>query len=449
MLEFLLDVLGFGLKLILLVVLLVLPVIILITVAVKNKKGSGDKETALPQENLAFVDLKTQEQQCQKLMAKQLKNANPEQRLVKKELAAGLLPEQAKAKEAEHKKKKSKQGRKEQLQKKREERQRFVAELQQKRKAGEFCPRNLFVVDFKGSTKGSEFRQLRLQIDAILSVATEQDEVVINLNSPGGLVNSYGLCASQLQRLRDRNIFVTVTVDEVAASGGYLMACVANKIVAAPFSYIGSIGVIAGIPNFRRVLNRFDVDYEQVTAGKYKRTLSVFGENTPEGREKFKQELDAVHQRFKSQVQRYRPQLDMDKVATGEHWLAADALELGLVDEIATSDEYIHQRLQVTENSALKLKWKKQEKKKNLLKLLPFFSRLLARDSANASDDGSVVSGNAVLGAGAVTAAVAAASAAASASLAADESESDDLSLLQDAQEQLQTLEQNSFMHLR
>ena len=197
------------------------------------------------------------------------------------------------------------------------------------------------------------------------------------------------------------------------------------------------------------MLNRFDVDYEQVTAGKYKRTLSVFGENTPEGREKFKQELEAVHQRFKSQVQRYRPQLDMDKVATGEHWLAADALELGLVDEIATSDEYIHQRLQVTENSALKLKWKKQEKKKNLLKLLPFFSRLLARDSANASDDGSVVSGNAVLGAGAVTAAVAAASAAASASLAADESESDDLSLLQDAQEQLQTLEQNSFMHLR
>ena len=227
------------------------------------------------------------------------------------------------------------------------------------------------MIDFRGSAKGTEFKDLRLKIDAILDVATPEDEVIVNLMSPGGLVNSYGLCASQLQRIRDRGITLTVTVDEVAASGGYLMACVANKIVAAPFSYIGSIGVIAGIPNFRRLINKYDVDYEQITAGKFKRTLSVLGENTEEGRAKFREELEAVHTRFKEQVLRYRPHLDADKVTTGEHWLAVDAKELGLVDEIATSDEYIKERMGLTIDSALKIKWKKQEKKNLISKFLP------------------------------------------------------------------------------
>ena len=231
------------------------------------------------------------------------------------------------------------------------------------------------MLDFRGSTKGHEFKDLRLKIDAILEVADEHDEVIVNLCSPGGLVNSYGLCASQLERLRSRNIFLTVTVDEVAASGGYLMACVANKIVAAPFAYVGSIGVIAGIPNFRRVLNKYDVDYEQITAGKFKRTLSVFGENTEEGRQKFKEELEAVHERFKEQVLRYRPQLDVAKVTTGEHWLALDAKELGLVDDIATSDEYIAQRVALTEGAALKIKRKKSDKRNLLQKYLPFLGR--------------------------------------------------------------------------
>ena len=253
----------------------------------------------------------------------------------------------------------------------------FAVHIEDLRSQGQFCPENLYVVDFKGSTRGSEVRDLRRNINAILEMATDKDEVIVNISSPGGLVNSYGLCASQLQRLRDRNIFVTVTVDEVAASGGYLMACVANKIVAAPFSYIGSIGVIAGIPNFRRVMNKYNVDYEQVTAGKYKRTLSVSGENTDEGRAKFKEELEAVHQRFKEQVLRYRPNLDIERIATGEHWLAVDAKELGLVDEIATSDEYIASRMAVTEFSALQIKWQKTPKKNLLNKYLPV-SKLFA-----------------------------------------------------------------------
>lgn len=251
------------------------------------------------------------------------------------------------------------------------ERQQQLDDLNILRDEGEFCPQNLYVIDFKGSTSGSEVRELRLKIDTVLDVATENDEVIINLNSPGGMVNSYGLCASQIKRLRDHGIFVTVTVDEVAASGGYMMACVANKIVAAPFAYIGSIGVIAGIPNFRRVLNKYNVDYEQITAGKYKRTLSMLGENTEEGRQKFKEELEAIHNRFKELVIQHRPQIDLEKVATGEHWLAVDAMELGLVDELLTSDEYIAQRMSKTFDSALKIKWRKPKDKNPLSKILP------------------------------------------------------------------------------
>ena len=297
------------------------------------------------------------------MISKSLKRSNPDKLLNKEEIKVGLKKEE--------KKKKPAVSAKEKVQEKLDERAAFLKTIEEKKEAGVFCPRNLYVIDFRGSAKGTEFKDLRLKIDAILDVATPEDEVIVNLMSPGGLVNSYGLCASQLQRIRDRGITLTVTVDEVAASGGYLMACVANKIVAAPFSYIGSIGVIAGIPNFRRLINKYDVDYEQITAGKFKRTLSVLGENTEEGRAKFKEELEAVHTRFKEQVLRYRPHLDADKVTTGEHWLAVDAKELGLVDEIATSDEYIKERMGLTIDSALKIKWKKQEKKNLISKFLP------------------------------------------------------------------------------
>lgn len=366
MIDFVLDIFGFLLKTLIVVGVVILPlVVLLLSVRKKDNKGDGLNEGV---SSLVTVDLKKLFLKRHKLMTKSVKAADPERALQRREQDVGLS-------EGKAKKSNNKKALKSKVQKEREERNELISTIAAKREAGEFCPRNLFVLDFRGSTKGHEFKDLRLKIDAILEVADEHDEVIVNLCSPGGLVNSYGLCASQLERLRSRNIFLTVTVDEVAASGGYLMACVANKIVAAPFAYVGSIGVIAGIPNFRRVLNKYDVDYEQITAGKFKRTLSVFGENTEEGRQKFKEELEAVHERFKEQVLRYRPQLDVAKVTTGEHWLALDAKELGLVDEIATSDEYIAGRVALTEGAALKIKRKKTDKRNLLQKYLPFLGR--------------------------------------------------------------------------
>ena len=366
MIDFVLDIFGFLLKTLIVVGVVILPLVVLLFSArKKDNKGDGLNEGV---SSLVTVDLKKLFLKRHKLMTKSVKAADPERALQRREQDVGLS-------EGKAKKSNNKKALKSKVQKEREERNELISTIAAKREAGEFCPRNLFVLDFRGSTKGHEFKDLRLKIDAILEVADEHDEVIVNLCSPGGLVNSYGLCASQLERLRSRNIFLTVTVDEVAASGGYLMACVANKIVAAPFAYVGSIGVIAGIPNFRRVLNKYDVDYEQITAGKFKRTLSVFGENTEEGRQKFKEELEAVHERFKEQVLRYRPQLDVAKVTTGEHWLALDAKELGLVDEIATSDEYIAGRVALTEGAALKIKRKKTDKRNLLQKYLPFLGR--------------------------------------------------------------------------
>lgn len=423
MIDFVLDILGFLLKVLIVMGVVVLPLVVLALSA--RKKGDKGEAAADEVAALITVDLKKQGRKRHKLMTQSVKRADPEQILTKRAKAAGLSAEvaglsaaaaapnaatkdaaaqdaaaqdaagqedaaagasapagdaapaaSATAAAAADKPKKGKKALKAKLEAKCSARKEFVSELAAKRAAGEFCPRNLFVLDFRGSTKGREFKDLRLKIDAILEVADERDEVIVNLCSPGGMVNSYGLCASQLERLRARNIFLTVTVDEVAASGGYLMACVANKIVAAPFAYVGSIGVIAGIPNFRRVLNKYDVDYEQITAGKFKRTLSVLGENTEEGRQKFKEELEAVHQRFKEQVLRYRPHLDAAQVTTGEHWLALDAKELGLVDEIATSDEYIAARVACTEHAAIKIKRKKQVKRNLVQKYLPFAGHL-------------------------------------------------------------------------
>lgn len=204
--------------------------------------------------------------------------------------------------------------------------------------AGESCS---YLLDFKGDIRASAFVTLREEITAILQVAKPGDAVLLRLESPGGMVNRYGLAAAQLLRLRDAGLPLTVMVDSVAASGGYLMAATADRIVASPFALVGSIGVIAQIPNFHRWLQARDIDWEQFTAGRYKRTVTVFGENTEDGRAKLREELEEIHVRFRDFVHERRAQLDMDKVGTGEAWLGSQALELGLVDELATSDEII------------------------------------------------------------------------------------------------------------
>jgi serine protease SohB len=207
-------------------------------------------------------------------------------------------------------------------------------------KSGKSQPK-AFVIDFKGDLKASAVPSLREEVSAVLEAASGDDQIVIRLENHGGVVHEHGLAASQLVRIRDKNIPLTVVVDKVAASGGYLMACVANKILAAPFAILGSIGVIAQMPNFNRALEDRGIDFEQVTAGKYKRSVTMFGKNTDEDRAKLKEELEDVHALFKGAVSRYRPDLDLEKIATGEHWYGTTALELGLADELKTSDELL------------------------------------------------------------------------------------------------------------
>lgn len=201
--------------------------------------------------------------------------------------------------------------------------------------------KRVYVLEFEGDIKASAVESLREEITSILSIAKKEDEVVLKLSSSGGMVHSYGLASSQVQRICDRQIPLTICVDKVAASGGYMMACVANKIIAAPFAILGSIGVVAQLPNFNRLLKKHDVDYELMTAGEYKRTLTLFGENTDKGREKFMEELEDTHQLFKSFVAECRPQLNIDEVATGEVWFGKRALDKKLIDELGTSDDYL------------------------------------------------------------------------------------------------------------
>lgn len=199
----------------------------------------------------------------------------------------------------------------------------------------------LYVIDFKGSMDAHEVEHLREEITAILCVANKEDEVLVRLESGGGVVHGYGLAASQLQRIKEKGLKLTIAVDKVAASGGYMMACVADKLLASQFAYIGSIGVLAQLPNFNKLLKKNDIEFEQHTAGEFKRTLTIFGENNDEGRAKFKEEIEEIHVLFKDFVHSQRPDMDIDKVATGEYWPGVKAKALGLIDDITTSDDYI------------------------------------------------------------------------------------------------------------
>lgn len=212
--------------------------------------------------------------------------------------------------------------------------------LKSEEKSEEVQPK-LFVVRFDGDIKASETEHLKECINAILSAASERDEVLVVLDSSGGYVHSYGLAASQLNRIRENNLRLTVAIDKCAASGGYLMACVATKIIASPFAIIGSIGVVGQLPNFNKVLKKNNIEYELHTAGQYKRTLTVLGENTDKQRQKFIEEIEITHQLFKDYITNHRPQVDITEVATGEHWHAIQAYEKKLVDKLQTSDDFI------------------------------------------------------------------------------------------------------------
>ncbi len=220
--------------------------------------------------------------------------------------------------------------------------------------------KRVFVLSFEGDLQASKVVQLRHEINAILMHAAKTDEIVVRVESPGGMVHGYGLAASQLRRIRERGLHLVVAVDKVAASGGYLMAAVADKVIAAPFALVGSIGVVAQIPNVHRLLKKNDIDFEVITAGQYKRTMTVFGENTEEGRQKFTEELEDVHALFQEFVHDNRPSVDLAKVATGEAWYGQRAIDLNLVDEIATSDAYLMQKCE--DADVFEIRWVEQKK---------------------------------------------------------------------------------------
>ncbi len=201
--------------------------------------------------------------------------------------------------------------------------------------------KRVFVLRFKGDIAAEKVACLREEITAILEIARPPDEVLLCLESPGGLVHAYGLASSQLARIKKREISLTICIDKVAASGGYMMACLGDKLIAAPFAIIGSIGVLVQMPNFHRVLQRKEIDYELITAGEFKRTLTTFGEITQQARDKAQEDVDTIHGVFKSWVKEHRPAVDIDRIATGETWLGSQAKDLLLVDEVGTSDERI------------------------------------------------------------------------------------------------------------
>lgn len=236
--------------------------------------------------------------------------------------------------------------------------------------------RRMFIVNFHGDIIASSVASLREEVSAILAVAEARDEVVVRLESSGGVVHAYGLAASQLVRIKDRGVALTVLVDKVAASGGYLMACVADRLVAAPFAVLGSIGVVSQIPNFNRLLKSHDVDFEQFTAGEYKRTVTLFGETTEAGRAKLQQEVETAHNLFKAFLKTHRQSLDVEQVASGEHWFGSEALGLGLVDELRTSDDYL---LSASETADLYEVTYPVKKKHWLAQLLGLAGRIAAR----------------------------------------------------------------------
>ena len=236
---------------------------------------------------------------------------------------------------------------------------------------------NLFVMDFNGDIEASATDELREHLNMILQVANPGDRVMIRLESGGGLVYAYGFAAAQLHRLRQKQIPLTVCVDKVAASGGYMMACLADEIIASPFAILGSVGVIGALPNFHRLLQKHDIDYEQHTAGKFKRSLTVLGEHTNEDREQFQRELAVTHKLFKEHISAYRPQLDVEAIATGETWYGVQALENKLIDRIGTSDDFILEHL-----ASHRIYWLyKEEKPSALAALKKRFLGLLGRDS--------------------------------------------------------------------
>ncbi len=325
--EFLIEYGAFLLKAITIVVAILIVVGGVISLS-SRQKGSSDGDLIVKKLNDELDDQRDQLQEV----------------LLDKEVLKQL--EKAKKKEEKEKDKAAKKAAKDKKEEKEEQRKR------------------VFVLDFDGDIKASDVDLMRQEITAVLTMATKDDEIVITLESGGGMVHSYGLASSQLERIRAKGIPLTVCVDKVAASGGYMMACLADKVVAAPFAIIGSIGVVAQLPNFNRLLKKHDVDFELFTAGEYKRTVTMFGHNSAKAKDKFQSDLEDTHELFKQHVGHYRKNLNIEAVATGDIWYGQQALANGLIDEIGTSDDYLVAACETADVYTVQYEYKKSLQEK-------------------------------------------------------------------------------------
>jgi serine protease SohB len=319
--DFLYDYGMFLAKAITIILTVFIVLIGFLVITSRNKKDSSQGDITLVSLNDGYEDMKSA-----------IEEVVRDNEVYKQQLKTQLKKEK---KEAKEKKKAAK------AQAKIDKKQGTVADSALEQTDDEEVEKRVFVLDFNGDIRASEVDLLREEISAVLSFASTTDEVVLRLDSSGGMVHTYGLAASQLERIKSANLKLTICVDEVAASGGYMMACLADKLIAAPFAILGSIGVVAQLPNFHKVLKKHGVDYETFTAGEYKRTVTMFGENTEKGKEKFIEEIQDTHLLFKEFVAQARPNIDIDKVATGEVWFGKRAIEHNLIDELNTSDDFI------------------------------------------------------------------------------------------------------------
>ncbi|MFY9180404.1 MAG: protease SohB [Venatoribacter sp.] len=357
--DFLLDYGSFLLKAVTVVVAIIFVVGTIISLKQRSKSGSAEGHLVIKKLNDELDDYK-EDLEIELYSEAELKLMDKERKKAEKE------KEKAEKKRVKEKVKEAKNAAKT------EEKSELLAaddeaEVEDEMAEGdepEDRKKRVYVLDFNGDVQASETELLRHEITAVLTMASAQDEIVLRLESPGGMVHSYGFAASQLARIRNKQIPLTICVDHVAASGGYMMASIANKIVAAPFAVVGSIGVVATLPNFNKVLKKYDVDYEQFTAGEYKRTVTMFGENTTKAKEKFQADLEDTHVLFKQHINQYRPDLNVEDVATGEIWYGSQALAKGLIDEVGTSDDYIVEACKNADVYSVRYEFKKtlQEK---------------------------------------------------------------------------------------
>jgi serine protease SohB len=203
--------------------------------------------------------------------------------------------------------------------------------------------RPIAVVSFDGDVRATKRKIVSALIDELIVNKDKLSEAVVVVNSPGGSVAEYGLLYAEMERIRAAGISLTVCIDTYAASGGYLMSLPANRIVAAPFAFVGSVGVVAYSPNIHRLLKKHDIEPRLFTAGEFKRTVTLIGDDDEEAKQHFQHQLESLHGLFLAAVKKYRTGANFEKIGTGDHWTAEESQtqNLGLVDHIATSREYL------------------------------------------------------------------------------------------------------------